>query len=315
MPDLTVVKQKPATELEQLAEDYLAWCRARGLSTKTVKFVYAYALQQVFLPFCAREGITAPAAVNRRVLDRFSTELLESGGRRGPLSKHSVHSYVRSVNSFLAWARREGEVNQDVKAQLPKLGRRLLEVLSREEIRAMEDAAKSERDKLIVRLLADSGIRLGELIGLQTSDVLQQGRLHLIRVRGKGDLERLVPVAPSLYLRLRRYAERGRPRDAATDRLFIALRKDASGEYRALSESGVEQMIRGLAEAAGIQRRVYPHLIRHSFITWSLTRGMNPIQLAQIVGHSSLAMIQQVYAHLTPGDAHAAMIKLLETDA
>lgn len=314
MPDLTVVERKPVTQLEQLAEDYLAWCRARGLSTKTVKFVYAYALQQVFLPFCAREGITSAAAVNRRVLDRFSTELLESGGRRGPLSKHSVHSYVRSVNSFLAWARREGEVDQDVKAQLPKLGRRLLEVLSREEIRAMEDAAKTERDKLIVRLLADSGIRLGELIGLRTSDVLQQGRQHFIRVRGKGDQERLVPVAPSLYLRLRRYAERGRPRDAVTDRLFIALRKDASGEYRALSESGVEQMIRGLAEAAGIQRRVYPHLLRHSFITWSFTRGMNPIQLAQIVGHSSLAMIQQVYAHLTPGDAHAAMIKLLQSE-
>ena len=71
-------------------------------------------------------------------------------------------------------------------------------------------------------------------------------------------------------------------------------------------------MIRNLGEAAGVRKRVYPHLLRHSFATWQLSRGMNPIQLAQILGHSSLAMIQNVYSHLSPSDAYEAMLRALE---
>lgn len=314
MPELTIVETRETTPLDRLVDDYLASCRARGLSPKTVKFVYAYVLKSVFLPFCRREGVNQPDQVTRKVLDRFSTGLLDTGGSNGRLSKHSVHSYVRSVNSFLSWAAREGEVGADTKAQLPKLGRRLLEVLSRDEIQAMEDVAKTERDKLIVRVLADTGIRLGELVGLRTSDVVVQGRRHYLRVRGKGDLERLVPISPTLQTRLRRYIDRARPKDVTGDHLFIALRRNAAGDLDPLAASGVEQMIKILAQVAGVQKRVYPHLLRHSFVTWSLTRGMNPIQLAQIVGHTSLAMIQQVYAHLTPTDAYDAMLRVLQAE-
>jgi len=73
-------------------------------------------------------------------------------------------------------------------------------------------------------------------------------------------------------------------------------------------------MIKIIGQVAGVEKRVYPHLLRHSFITWSLTRGMNPIQLAQIVGHTSLAMIQQVYSHLTPSDAYDAMLRVLQVE-
>jgi integrase/recombinase XerD len=73
-------------------------------------------------------------------------------------------------------------------------------------------------------------------------------------------------------------------------------------------------MIRNLSQASGIDKRVYPHLMRHSFATWQLSRGMNPIQLAQILGHSSLSMIQAVYSHLSPGDAYEAMLKTLREE-
>jgi len=75
---------------------------------------------------------------------------MDVGGPRGPLSRHSVHAYIRAVNHFLAWAQREGEPVQ-AKAQLPRLPKAVLELLSREEIQAMDDAAKTERDKLIIR--------------------------------------------------------------------------------------------------------------------------------------------------------------------
>jgi integrase/recombinase XerD len=92
-----------------------------------------------------------------------------------------------------------------------------------------------------------------------------------------------------------------------SDRLFIGLRRRPDGGFAPLTESGVEQLIRDLGERAGITKRVYPHLLRHSYATWALNRGMNPIMAANILGHISLVMIQNVYSHLTATDAYDAM--------
>lgn len=69
-----------------------------------------------------------------------------------------------------------------------------------------------------------------------------------------------------------------------------------------------------VARAAGLERRVYPHLLRHSFATWQLSRGMSPILLADLLGHSSLVMIHRVYAHLTRSDAYDALVSALPTE-
>ncbi len=191
-----------------------------------------------------------------------------------------------------------------------KTKRRVLEVLSREEVEAMEDAAETGRDKLIIRLLADTGVRLGELLSLRLEDVSRQGRSHYLRVRGKGEAERLVPI-PRLYPRLQRFVERGRPRDAGSERIFLSRRRRPSGDYEPVTKSGVEQTLRLAARKAGIRRRVYPHLLRHSFATWSLRGGMGTLQLMQIMGHTSLDMITNVYSHLVPHDSYDAMLKFL----
>jgi integrase len=96
-----------------------------------------------------------------------------------------------------------------------------------------------------------------------------------------------------------------------SDRLFIGLRRRPGGEYGPLTPSGVEQMIQELGGTADIPKRVYPHLLRHSYATWALTRGMNPVMVAHILGHTSLSMIQNVYSHLTPTDAYQAMVETL----
>ncbi len=314
MAELTLVQPQAATAVERLVDDFLSSGRARGLSPKTVREGYGYPLRGIFLPWCGAEGIAEPRQLAApRLLDRLTSQLLEQGGKRGKLSRHSVHSYVRAINVFLAWAQKEGELDGRVRAQAPKVPRHLVVVLTREEIRAMEDAAATERDKLIVRTLADTGVRVGELIGLRTADLVAQGRAYYIKVEGKGSRQRLVPV-PRLYQRLQRFAQRGRPRDIRTDRLFVSLRRRAGGDYEPLTSSGVAQMVRNLAETAGVKKRVYPHVFRHSFVTYELTKGMNPVQLAQIVGHTSLAMIQQVYAHLSPQDSYEAMLKTLTED-
>jgi site-specific recombinase XerC len=106
------------TSLRRLVGDYLADCRARGLSPKSLH-AYGYPLEEVLLPWCERQGIAGPGDLDAGVLNLFTSELLEHGGKRGVLSRHSVASYVRSVNLFLRWCRREGEIG-DVRAQSPR---------------------------------------------------------------------------------------------------------------------------------------------------------------------------------------------------
>jgi integrase/recombinase XerD len=151
-------------------------------------------------------------------------------------------------------------------------------------------------------------------VKLRQRDLMERDRNLYFRVRGKGDRERLVPMSPTLARRVRRYAERSRPEGTNSDRLFVSRRRSASGHYQAITESGVQQLIRELGEVAGIRRRVHPHLFRNSAAAYMLQRGMNPLLVAQVLGHSSLAMIQRVYAHLTPSDAHQALMQVLRPE-
>lgn len=317
MPDLTLVQPLPASALTRLVDEYLADCSARGLSPKTVRVSYGYPLQRVFLPWAAQQGIAQPEELTTGLLNRLSADLQGTGGRRGQLARASVWTYMKAIKRFIDWANdpKGGAARIEATANLPKLpARPELDILSREEIQRIEDVAGNQRDSLIVRLLADTGIRVGELVGLRTSDVMENGREHFIRVRGKTGPRR-VPIMPALSRRLGRYIERVRPRDAAGDRLFLSRRRSPrTGEFEPLTESGVQQLVRDLAEQAGIKKRVHPHLFRHSAATFMLQRGLDSLVVAQILGHSSLAMIQRVYQHLSDSDRHAAMIAILRDD-
>jgi site-specific recombinase XerD len=307
---LSIVAGVPSSALTRLTADYLQDRRV-NCSPKTIA-IYRDALEAVLLPFCVARRVEHIDQLDDRLLNDLTVSLLDGSGSRSgkALSKHTVHSYVRAINAFLAWARKDGET-VTAKAKLPTLGRRVLDVLSRDEITALEDAASTERDKLIVRVLGNTGMRLGGLLGLTLADLHQDGRTFSLRVHEKGDQERLVPVAPELYRRLRRFAEKTR-RDADTDRIFLASRRSPrTGQYEPLQASGVDQMFKTLAELAGITKRVYPHLLRHSYATNFLRRGGNPLLLQQILGHESLAMITANYSHLTISDAHAEAMRIL----
>jgi integrase/recombinase XerD len=311
--NITIVAPVERTPLQILVDDYLAHCRARGLSRGTIEQAYSWSLREVFLPWAARNDLHDVDEITQRVLDRFTAELLEHGGTRGALSRHTVHSYIRPVRQLLKWAAKEGEPVTGGLPQLPSLPRRVLDTLSREEVARLEDAATTERDKLIVRLLADTGIRVGELCGLRVGAMTRHERGALIRIHGKGDRERMVPLRPQLARRLERYV-RGRPVDAKGDHLFLSLRRAPDGNYQPLTRSGVLQLCRNLADRTGMKKRVHPHLFRHSFATEALRRGMNPVQLANILGHSGLQMIERVYSHLTPSDGYDAIMRILADD-
>ncbi|MHB1502042.1 MAG: tyrosine-type recombinase/integrase [Candidatus Dormibacteria bacterium] len=301
----------PAQPLTSLAQDFVADCRARGLSLRTVDW-YDATLTRQFLPWCASEEILKPSDLTPQVVGRFTARLIERKGPRGPLSRSTVRSYVRAVRVFLAWAQTPegGAAAVGASPRLPRPEQRVLDVLTRDEIQTMENSAKTERDKLIVRVLADCGLRLGEVLALRAEDLWEPRRAEFaLKVRGKGSRDRLVPVAPALYRRLRRHLT-ARSADRR-DPVFVALRKGADGGYAPLTKSGLEQAVRNLAREAGIEKRVYPHIFRHSFATEWLRRGGNIISLQRILGHSDLTMIQGVYSHLDTSDDYQAAMRVL----
>jgi integrase/recombinase XerD len=299
---LKVLKSK-ASALESLVNDYLAHQRGRGLSPRTAALT-ANILERTFLPWCNKEGISAPDQLAQRMLDRFSANLLDR-----KLARESVRTYTRTVGTFIRWAQADDAIAAKVKLHQPEAEHKLVETLTREEIQKLEHAAKTERDKLIIRLLADTGIRLGELLGLRVGDLVEQGRERYIKVRGKGARERLVPLAPALFVRLRRYAGRD------NERIFVTNRRSPkTHDFEPLAPRSVQNMIRFTADAAKLKRNIHPHLFRHSYATWALRKGMNPLQLQRILGHADLTMISTVYSHLTPSDSYTAMLELLKAN-
>lgn len=275
MPDLSVVAPARATAIERLVDDYLVSCRARGLSPATVERGYAHPLHRVLLPWCRNAGIESVELLDQRALDRLTSTLLTAERAHGrPLSRASVASYTRVVRLFLAWCEREGEAVV-AKPQMPRVPKRVREVLTRDEVEALETAAPAERDQLIIRLLADTGLRVGELCRLRPEDVVRQDRRVYLRVEGKGLRERLVPLPPALARRIERHL-RGRPADTSSERLFLSLRRSPHGDFDALTPSGILQLIHSAAQRAGVRKRIHPHALRHAWMTEMLRQGMNP---------------------------------------
>ena len=294
--------------LGRLVDDYLISCRAKGLSPRSQE-QYAYALQSVFLPWCQEQGIQRIEDLDRRAFDRYTMALLDRRTRDGkPLSKHSVHTYIRPVRIMLTWAT---EVGETVKAK-PALPRRptvIRDVLSREEIDLLELSAGSDRDRLIIRLFADCGLRLEELSRLTATDIIRSGRQAHLRVLGKRNRMRDVPVPPALLRRLERHIAT-RPDERRTDHIFLSARRSAVGDYDPLSPEAIYQLVKDAGARSGITKRLYPHLLRHSWMTEMLRNGMNPIQLSLIAG-ASVDVISQHYTHLTKDDAYEAMLRVL----
>jgi site-specific recombinase XerD len=304
-----LVPHATRSAMRDLADDYLNHCRARSVSPRTDQ-QYGYALHTVFLPWCAEQGIERIEDFDRRAADRYSASLLNHRKANGqPLSKYSVATWTRPVRQMLAWAKAEGELVAG-QPQLPRRPKPIRDVLSRQEIECLEQALVHERDKVIIRIFADCGLRLEELARLTATDVIRSGRqAHLRILHGKRDRMREVPVAPSLLRRIERLIEL-RPVERETDHVFVAYRRNSYGVHDPLSSNAIYQVVKEAVVRARITKRVYPHLMRHSWMTEMVRRGMHPMQLSLIAG-ASLDVIMECYTHLTKFDAYDSMMRAL----
>ena len=234
-------------------------------------------------------------AVTLDVLERFVTALAEIGVH--PRSQARILSGVRSFYRFLVL---EKEISTDPTELLesPKIGRHLPDVLSLEEIDLLIgciDLSKEEghRNRAMLEMLYSCGLRVSELCGLQLSNLyLDEG---FVRVMGKGDKERIVPLSPRVVEELGYwFADRNRiePRPGHEDYVFLSIRRRTK-----LSRILVFHVIKELVEQCGLRKTISPHTFRHSFATHLLEGGANLRVIQAMLGHESIATTE-IYMHI-----------------
>jgi integrase/recombinase XerD len=260
----------------------------RGLSPHTIS-AYRRDLSQ-FAEVAGTRWTDDPQA-----LVDFVTGLQRAGAKGSTQARKSA-----AVRSFYAFALREGLAMRDIPALVdaPKPGSYLPDVLATEDVERILDAPPRDdpegiRDRAILELLYGCGLRVSELVGLDTArvDLPKQQ----VRVIGKGNRERRVPMGDEARERLHRY--RTGPREAwtagrPTPAVFVGRRG------RRMSREAVWRLVKRWTEVAGVRERVTPHTFRHSFATHLLEGGADLRVVQALLGHASISTTQ-LYTHLT----------------
>jgi integrase/recombinase XerD len=242
-----------------------------------------------------RDRKQALAALDRTVIPRYLLALREAG-----LNPRSVARHLSAIRQFHRFLVREGLATEDPTAHLesPRPWRRLPGVLSSEEVGRLLaprplTTPQAVRDRAMLEVLYASGLRVSELVGLRLSDLdLQVG---VVRVLGKGDKERLVPLGDAAMESLRTYLAQGRPRlerGRASPHLFLGR------HGRRLTRQMFWILLGRYARAAGIAKRVTPHTLRHSFATHLLERGADLRIVQLMLGHADIGTTQ-IYTHVS----------------
>jgi integrase/recombinase XerD len=236
--------------------------------------------------------------ISTATTDDLQTYLAEL--RAEGLAATTLGRRLSAARSFFAHEVLLGNRGDNPAAEIdtPRRQRKLPRTLSpREAERLIEAAAgttpRSLRDAALVELLYGAGLRVSEAVGLERAGVDLDARI--VRVVGKGNKERLVPIGRSATEALRRYLSRGRPYLDRRHRPELFL----NAQGGALSRMGAFLILRRLAEKAGLEpERIHPHLLRHSFATHLLEGGADLRSVQEMLGHADLATTE-VYVHVT----------------
>ena len=220
-------------------------------------------------------------------------------GRSSELSKRSQARLLSALRSFYDWLVLEGERSDNPCDRLdaPTLGRYLPVVLSVEEVESMLDSVdtsvlKGVRDRAILEILYGSGLRVSELCSLPVSGVYDDD--GFIRVTGKGNKERLVPMSgPAVEWYRRWMSERGPLLDKGASDEFVFLNRFG----KPLSRVAVFKMIKTQAMLSGIHKDISPHTLRHSFATHLIENGADLRVVQEMLGHESI-LTTELYTHI-----------------
>ncbi len=219
------------------------------------------------------------------------------------LTVSSIARNISSIRSFHEFLIVEGfsEANPAELMELPKKAKKLPEILDPEEVGRILDAPDREknagiRDAAIIECLYATGMRVSELVDLQTDRLFFE--IGFIRVIGKGNKERLVPVGEIAQQSIEHYLEVARPHflnqdnpEKAKNKLFLNQRGGP------LTRMSIWNIVNRYADEAGIKKNVYPHIFRHSFATHLLEGGADLRAVQEMLGHVSI-ITTEIYTHV-----------------
>ncbi|AQQ10042.1 Tyrosine recombinase XerD [Sedimentisphaera cyanobacteriorum] len=263
-----------------------------GLSKETVKS-YGKDLRG-FLEYCGRMGAAKPAELGIDTVSGYLRMQVESG-----LSPATAARSAAAVRTFIKYMISRNLIDNDftILIETPQRPENLPEVYSIEQIIKLLDSPDIERDKFfyrdkaILEILYASGMRASELARLENKDI--NFRLGYLRCTGKGNKERLVPLANSSISHIRNYLERERPameKPAGAGNLFLSRLGNP------LDRTNIWRIVKGYAARAGIPNFT-THSFRHSFATHLLSGGADLRSVQEMLGHSSVTTTQ-IYTHL-----------------
>jgi len=281
-----------ATGSEELVDRFLdAIWMERGLSTNTLG-AYRADLMTLWRGLSER-NIAIEAAEKADLLD-FIARRVKSGAK-----PRSTARQLSSYRRFFRYIMREGLRDTDPTADIdmPRIGRSLPKTLTEDEVDALlraplTDESLGHRDRAMLELLYATGLRVSELISLKQSQVnFNQGVLRII---GKGDRERLIPLGDEAQRWLKNFIDGPRMEillERQTDYLFPTRRGDR------MTRQAFWHIIKRYAQKAGIQKKLSPHSLRHAFATHLLNRGADLRVVQLLLGHSDLSTTQ-IYTHV-----------------
>jgi integrase/recombinase XerD len=243
------------------------------------------------------------ALLGEQDLTDFEVSLKSKG-----LALSSVNRTLSALKGFYKYAALEFEItNPTLEITSAKIARKLPKALSVDEITSLIESAKREddpislRDFAILELLYSSGGRVSEIIGVNTSDIsisqTADGDVTVLKLRGKGSKERLVPLGKFAVAAIEDYFTRTRPALAAKNaKSEPALFLNARGKR--LSRQSAWQIVLDAAVATGLEGRVSPHVFRHSYATHLLDGGADIRVVQELLGHASVTTTQ-IYTLIT----------------
>jgi integrase/recombinase XerD len=294
------IAEPPAAQrrLTDLTLEFLATLELeRGLSRNTLE-AYRSDLQQYGAFLGRRER--DPLAATPADLAMFVSELAAGRDGKRPVAPATLQRKIACLRSFYRHLRREQVIDHDPTAELrpPRSRGRLPKVLSRDEVNRLlaqprGSSPAAHRDRALLETMYACGLRASEAITLELTELdLQDG---ILRARGKGSKERLVPIGSKAIATLHTYLDQARPRLvglADEPRVFVNLRGGG------LSRQGLYKIVQGHARSAGLAHRMSPHTLRHTFATHLLAGGCDLRSLQEMLGHADIGTTQ-IYTHLS----------------
>lgn len=260
-----------------------------------------------FLSYLPENG--EAAASSGRIRPEDICDYMSAKAESGNFSKRSQARLLSSLRSFFDYLVDEGYISANPcdSIDAPKIGKYLPEVLSEEEVaRIIEsvcvDSWNGLRDRAILEILYSCGLRVSEAVSLRISDLYFDE--SFVRIIGKGNKQRLVPVAGQALHAVEEYLG-CRPEPAAPefdDMLFLNSRG------RSLSRVSMFKMVKTQAMIAGVQKNISPHTFRHSFATHLIEHGADLRAVQEMLGHESV-LTTEIYTHIDSSTWQAAVLE------